>query len=185
VTDVAARVKVSLPQPWGRFQNQTSHNAPVFLALGSNLGDRAAQLREALQRLQAGGAEILQASSIHETSALMPDGAPPEWDCPYLNQVVEVVTAHAPLELLRITQGIEREMGRRPAARWAPRVIDLDLLACGDVVLDTPELTLPHPQMHRRRFVLAPLCEIAPRWRHPSLGATAAELLAGLSPQAT
>jgi 2-amino-4-hydroxy-6-hydroxymethyldihydropteridine diphosphokinase len=115
----------------------------------------------------------------------MPDGAPPEWDRPYLNQVIEVSTSYDPLRLLRITQGIERELGRQPAARWAPRVIDIDVLAFGDVVLDTPELTLPHPQMHRRRFVLAPLCEIAPHWRHPRLGVTAVELLAALAPQAT
>jgi 2-amino-4-hydroxy-6-hydroxymethyldihydropteridine diphosphokinase len=157
----------------------------VLLALGSNLGNRSANLIRAIDCLGAAGLRLARASSVHETPALMPEGAPPEWDRPYLNQVIEVSTSYDPLRLLRITQGIERELGRQPAARWAPRVIDIDVLAWGDLVLDTPELTLPHPQMLRRRFVLAPLCEIAPHWRHPRLGVTAVELLAALAPQAT
>jgi 2-amino-4-hydroxy-6-hydroxymethyldihydropteridine diphosphokinase len=154
--------------------------SPVFLALGSNLGYRAAALAEALHRLDQAGVRTVKASTVHETPALMPEGAPPDWDRPYLNQVVEVVTRLEPTELLRCTQGIEQAMGRRPAARWAPRVIDIDLLAFGTWQLDMPELTLPHPRLHERRFVLAPLCEIAPAWQHPVLGLTAAALLARL-----
>jgi 2-amino-4-hydroxy-6-hydroxymethyldihydropteridine diphosphokinase len=158
---------------------------PILLALGSNLGDRAAALADALRRLEAAGVRVLSASSVHETPALMPEGAPPEWDRPYLNQVVMVHTDLDPRALLRCTQGIEQAMGRRPAARWAPRVIDIDLLAVGAAVLDTPELTLPHPRLHERRFVLAPLCEIAPGWVHPRLGVAATQLLAGLPDAAT
>jgi 2-amino-4-hydroxy-6-hydroxymethyldihydropteridine diphosphokinase len=131
---------------------------------------------------------LVRASSVHETPALMPEGAPPEWDRPYLNQVIEVTPPDGrlePLELLRITQGIERELGRQPAARWAPRVIDIDVLAWGDLVLDMPELTLPHPRLHERHFVLAPLCELAPGWVHPRIGATAAQWLARLENDTT
>ena len=152
----------------------------ILLALGSNLGDRAGALADALRRLEAAGVHTVKASAVHETPALMPEGAPPDWDRPYLNQVVAVSTGLDPFELLRCTQGIEQAMGRRPAARWAPRVIDIDVLAFGDQLLDTPALTLPHPRLHERRFVLEPLCEIAPGWVHPRLGKTAARLLAGL-----
>ena len=158
-----------------------STSAPlILLALGSNLGDRSRALADALHRLEAAGVRTMKASAVHETPALMPEGAPPDWDRPYLNQVVAVVTSLAPIALLRCTQGIEQAMGRRPAARWAPRVIDIDVLAFGDQRLAMPELTLPHPRLHERRFVLAPLCEIAPAWRHPVLGLTAAALLARL-----
>lgn len=161
---------------------EESEGAPprVFLALGSNLGDRRAHLREALERLREVGVHPVRESSVHETPALMPEGAPADWDRPYLNQVVEVVFDGDPPALLRCTQAIERAMGRGPAPRWAPRVIDIDLVAFGDAVLETPELTLPHPQMHRRAFVLGPLCEIAPEWIHPRLRVSAEALRAAL-----
>lgn len=99
---------------------------------------------------------------------------------PYLNQVLVVETHLAPRELLTAIKLIEAELGRTPEARWAPREIDIDLLAYDDVVMVDESLTLPHPQMDARVFVLAPLCEIAPDWRHPVLGRSARELLAQL-----
>jgi len=154
----------------------------ILLALGSNRGDRASHLAAAQSHMQAGGIHIITASAIHETPALMPPGAPPEWDAPFLNQVLHVQTKLSPQSLLNQLQAIETAMGRKPAARWAPREIDLDILSYNACILNETFLTLPHPELHQRRFVLAPLAEIAPDWRHPLSQKTAVMMLMEIAP---
>ncbi|AEU34402.1 2-amino-4-hydroxy-6-hydroxymethyldihydropteridine diphosphokinase [Granulicella mallensis] len=150
------------------------------IALGSNLpspfGDRAANLQEALRRLEALG-RVTAVSSFHDTDPVGYEDQPR-----FLNAAALLETELSPIDLLHGLLAIEHAMGRNRenAPPKGPRVIDLDLLLSGDVVLQTPELTLPHPAMHERRFVLAPLAEIAPEMQHPERHRNIAELLADL-----
>ncbi len=146
----------------------------AFLSLGSNVGDRSAHLREACRRLQAIG-EVVRISSYYETEPMEFTAQP--W---FLNSVVEFQTEATPVELMRTLLMIERAMGRERNQAKGPRNIDLDLLLYDDKTLATPELTLPHPAMHERRFVLVPLAEIAPGAIHPILRKSARQLLASL-----
>lgn len=149
----------------------------ILIALGSNLGDRAEQLAAARAALVAYDVTVTAASVIVETPALMPEHAPEDWNIPYLNQVITVETHLKPEELLVCLKHIETELGRTPRAHWAPREIDLDILAYHDEVVVTDHLVIPHPQLDQRRFVLEPLSDIAPTWKHPVFEKTARELL--------
>jgi 2-amino-4-hydroxy-6-hydroxymethyldihydropteridine diphosphokinase len=148
----------------------------IALALGSNLGDREAHLERALLSLSARGVETLARSAIYETE---PVGGPPQ--DPYLNLVALVRTALGPEALLRAALEVEAEAGRVRTVRDAPRTLDVDILFHGATVSRAGALTLPHPRLHERRFVLAPLVDVAPDWLHPILGYSAAELLARLA----
>lgn len=152
----------------------------IYIALGSNMGDRQATMDAALRELAAEGVKTVIRSSAIETPALLPAGAPPDWNRPYLNMVVDVETAHRPERLLVILKDIEQKLGRTNRGHWGPREIDLDLIAYHREVIESDELTVPHTQMPFRRFVLVPLMEIAPDWRHPVLDKTAEAMLAGL-----
>jgi len=144
----------------------------VFIGLGSNVGEREGALARARALLRQRGFEEDATSSLYLTE---PVGGPPQdW---FLNQVLGGRTALSPEELLRACLQVEAEMGRRRSRRNAPRTIDVDVLLHGDEVRDGPELAVPHPRLHERRFVLVPLVQIAPQARHPVLGATAQELL--------
>ena len=146
----------------------------AYLSLGSNLGDRAANLRAAVERLTE--LETVTASSgLYLTEPVEFLDQP--W---FLNCAVALETRSTPQELLAHALAIEKAMGRRRTWDKGPRVIDIDILLFGDRVIDEPGLKIPHPAMHERRFVLEPLAEIAPRALHPTLLKTASQLLAGL-----
>jgi 2-amino-4-hydroxy-6-hydroxymethyldihydropteridine diphosphokinase len=146
---------------------------PVFLGLGSNLGDREAAIEGALAGLAARGFRVTRRSSLWLTE---PVGGPPQgW---FLNAVAAGETALRPEALLEACLATEREMGRVRAERNGPRTIDVDILLFGEETHDGPGLVLPHPRLHERRFVLAPLAEVAPGLVHPVLGLTVADLLA-------
>src|SRR5437867_1215657 len=147
--------------------------AAVYLGLGSNLGDRAAALGQVPELLRIQGFETLSRSSTWLTE---PVGGPPQgW---FLNQVLGGGTALSPEELLSACLATEKELGRVRGERFGPRTIDVDVLFYGDLRRDSPGLVLPHPRLHERLFVLAPLCEIAPHLRHPVLGLTVTEMRA-------
>jgi 2-amino-4-hydroxy-6-hydroxymethyldihydropteridine diphosphokinase len=150
----------------------------VYLGLGSNIGDREANLREAIDRMEAAGVRVMRRSSLYETEPREVLDQP----C-FLNAAVEATTELFPLQLLACIRNIERAMGRRPVTPKGPRNIDIDILYYGRSVIHTPELETPHPGIAERCFVLEPLAEIAPDFRHPVNGKTAREMLAALAPQ--
>ena len=152
----------------------------VIVALGGNIpgdyGSSEALLEAALARFAQAGLPVVRRSSWW-SSAAWPDPTANE----YRNGVVLVEARMAPADTIRTLFSIERAFGRERAGKNAPRTLDLDLIAHGRTVLQTPELILPHPRAHERLFVMGPLAEIAPDWRHPVLGATAAALAARAS----
>ncbi|MGH9449936.1 MAG: 2-amino-4-hydroxy-6-hydroxymethyldihydropteridine diphosphokinase [Terriglobia bacterium] len=144
----------------------------AYLSLGSNLGDRFARLRQALDGLTAAGARVRRTSSYYRTQPV--DFLPQAW---FLNCVAEVETDLMPRQLLRECQAVERAAGRRSGVPKGPRPIDVDILLYENVVIRSRELIVPHERLAERRFVLLPLTELAPSARHPGLDLTARELL--------
>jgi 2-amino-4-hydroxy-6-hydroxymethyldihydropteridine diphosphokinase len=145
--------------------------AKVFLALGTNLGDRLENLHRAIEAL-APTVKILARSPIYET---------PPWgvtDQPaFLNMALRGETLLPPTALLHFLKSLERQLGRIPSVRYGPRLIDLDILFYDDLVLDSDELTIPHPRLHERAFVLVPLADLAPDFVHPVLRKSVSTLL--------
>jgi 2-amino-4-hydroxy-6-hydroxymethyldihydropteridine diphosphokinase len=145
----------------------------AYVAVGSNLGDRWARLVLAGRALrEAPGVAVLRASRVWDSAPI----GPPQPR--YLNAVLELETTRTPPSLLGILREAEHFAGRRRDLRWGPRTLDLDLILFGDLAVCTPELTIPHPEMTRRRFVLAPLAELRPDLFVPGTGSTVARLLA-------
>ena len=145
----------------------------VFIALGSNVGERQANLREAVRLLRESGIEITKLSSAYETEPV--DYLEQPW---FLNSVLEARTDFPATQLLATLRAIESRMGSKKPFAKGPRLIDLDILLYGDETVDTPQLQVPHPRMLQRNFVMVPLAEIAPHLRHPSWPANITQLLA-------
>lgn len=144
----------------------------VFLLLGSNLGDRPQVLAAAREAIQEQAGDITRQSAVYETAPWGITDQPA-----FLNQVLEISTPLLPEELLRTILNIEHELGRVRYERWGARVIDIDMLYFGSTIMDSARLTLPHPRIQDRRFVLVPLAEIAPLFIHPILQKTSSRLL--------
>ena len=152
--------------------------ATAFIGLGANLGDAAGSVRAAAAAIAAlPGTRCVALSGLYRSAPVAALGSD------FINAVVQIETALAPLDLLAALQALEAAAGRQRPFANAPRTLDLDILLYGDVVCSTPALTLPHPRLHLRRFVLWPLSELAPQWPLPGLPALA-ELLTGVAGQA-
>ena len=155
----------------------TSARRTAFLGLGSNIGDRRTHLQAAVDELPGHGVEVLASSAVYETEPV--GDVLDQRD--FLNACLRVATRHSAEGLLDACKEVERVLGRRPGIRHGPRSIDVDLLLLGDERLSTPRLTLPHPDIASRRFVLVPLLELEPGLAIPGAG-TAAAALADLGP---
>ena len=147
----------------------------AFLGLGANLGEPQVMLAEAIARLAAPDLEVVARAPLYRTAPIGPPGQPD-----YLNTVLEIRTDLRPEPLLDRLKALEQNLGRTPGVRWGPRLIDLDLLLYGTEQIDLPRLRVPHAELHRRRFVLAPLADLAPEVQVPGLGRSVRELLIAL-----
>ncbi|MGH9747295.1 MAG: 2-amino-4-hydroxy-6-hydroxymethyldihydropteridine diphosphokinase [Candidatus Acidiferrales bacterium] len=152
--------------------------ATVYLSLGSNIGDRAANIAQAIAALRARGVRVTQESSLYETEPV--EFREQAW---FLNSALEAVTELAPEQLMAVLLEIEREMGRQRGTPKGPRLIDMDILLYGSEVVRVPGLEIPHPRMAERRFVLVPLAEIAGEANHPVSLMTIAEMLEATADQ--
>jgi 2-amino-4-hydroxy-6-hydroxymethyldihydropteridine diphosphokinase len=150
----------------------------TYLGLGSNVGDREANLRAAIERLEAPDLRVLRVSPVYETEPV--DYTEQRW---FLNLVVEAETSLFPMQLLARVARIERALGRLRTVPKGPRSIDIDILLYGKAVIRSEALEVPHPRMDERRFVLAPLADLAPDLRHPIAHRTVSEMLAAAPPQ--
>jgi len=150
----------------------TVERATVYIGVGSNLGDKPHNCRHSLQRInQLPGCEVTTCSDIFKTE---PDGVTgQDW---YANCVAEIKTRHTPFQVLKDLLAIEYDMGRTRTKRWESRIIDLDILLFGQAIMESDNLTIPHPLLHKRRFVLEPLVQLAPNLVHPVLNVTIRQL---------
>ena len=145
----------------------------AFLLLGSNLGDRLVYMDNARKLIKRKVGKLVAISSVYQTAPWGNEG-----QAAFLNQVIGVETKLTPEQLLKATQAIEKSEGRTPGEKWAPRTLDIDILFFGDEVINTSDLTIPHPEIANRRFTLEPLLEVEPDLLHPVLKKTVRKLIA-------
>lgn len=162
----------------------------VVLGLGSNLGNRVVYIQEAIHaiiRENIIDRNTMRLSSLYESKAELKKDAPPEWDKPYLNMAIIGNTKLDPTNILNIIKDIETKLGREKRGVWAPREIDIDLLACDSIQIVTEELTLPHKYLPKRDFSIVPFAELWPDWVYPVIGnyymMTAAEISSSITPK--
>lgn len=141
----------------------------IVLGLGSNLGDRAQHLRQAVKLLSRRISGV-RLSSVYESKAVLPRGASDAWDIPYYNMALRAEVSMSPEELLTLAKDVEKKLGRSKRERWAPREIDIDILAYGEKTYDADGLIIPHPYLLERDFALLPLVELWPDWKYPIEG---------------
>jgi 2-amino-4-hydroxy-6-hydroxymethyldihydropteridine diphosphokinase len=152
------------------------HNHTAYIGLGGNLGDRYGNIARAIDKLRLVSAtRVVEQSTDYLTAPVGPREQPN-----FVNSAVKITTDLAPQELLGALKAIEKSLGREETYRHGPRVIDLDILLYDNEIIDTDDLKIPHPEMHKREFVLEPLCEIAPEAWHPVLKKTVREMLQAL-----
>ena len=147
----------------------------AYISIGSNLGDREENCRQAIKLIEKNGIAVRKQSRMHETEPWGIKDQPK-----FINMAIEVETDKEPEELLRVLKEIEKEIGRKETTKWGPRVIDLDILFYDDLILKIPGIEIPHPLLHEREFILKPLSEIAPDKKHPVTGKTVKEMLENL-----
>lgn len=144
----------------------------VYIAIGSNLGDKLSNCKKGIELLEKSGITILACSHFYKTEPV--DYTDQDR---FINAAVKAETGLAPLQLLKLLKSIEKEAGRVDTVRFGPRILDMDIIFYDDVITDDSGLIIPHPRMHKRRFVLAPICDIEPELVHPVLKQTMAALL--------
>ena len=146
--------------------------ATAYIGIGSNLGNRHENCLRAIELLQRKQVIATKLSSLYETEPWGMKDQPR-----FINMAIQIETSLEPSELLTVLKEIEKEIGREKSSKWEPRTIDLDILLFDDIILNEDNLTIPHPLMHERDFVLRPLCEIAPDIHHPLLKLSICELM--------
>lgn len=154
----------------------------TIIALGSNLGDRLSNLRSGFESLKS-KIDVKATSYIYSSKAQLPENSPKEWDLEFYNCVFYGNTQLNSSELLEFCSAIEQKTGKKYKGSWSPRILDIDIIAFNNEVIDTESLKLPHPLMHKRNFVLFPLADILPEWQHPVLNKTTLEMIKDINHQ--